>query len=118
MFTLEKIKKAVIARASDSKGRPEDNRRVRRIPQRMKDGFIFSEPMIFPRAVVIRDLSVGGARIQVVGEPVTSKLVVDGLRLYFASEQHEISCHVAWMKGQTIGLKFQGSPRPPSRNYK
>lgn len=98
--------------------RDADKRRTRRIPQRMRNGFVFSDKMIAPRACMFRDLSIGGARIEVVGEPIKMSLLMDGLRLYFESEKYEIPCSVVWMNGPAIGLKFDGRPRPPSRTYK
>lgn len=98
--------------------RGEELRRVRRVPQRMRSGFLWAETLISPRACMIKDLSISGARIDVLGEPVKPGLLADGVRLYFDTEKHEIPCTVAWMKGRMMGLKFEGRPRPPSRRYK
>ncbi len=95
-----------------------DLRRTRRLPQRMRSGFVWTEKLITPRACMIRDLSTGGARVEILGDPVKMSLLIDGVKLYFETEKHEISCSVAWMKGSMLGLKFEGRPRPPSRKYK
>ena len=95
-----------------------DNRRTRRIPQRMRSGFIWTDKLITPRACIFRDLSTGGARVEVYGDPIKMSLLIDGVKLYFESEKHEIQCCVAWIKGAQMGLKFEGRPRPPSRTYK
>lgn len=95
-----------------------DLRRTRRIPQRMRSGFVWTEKLITPRACMIRDLSTGGARVEVLGDPIKTSLLLDGVKLYFETEKHEIPCSVAWVKGSMMGLKFEGRPRPPSRKYK
>lgn len=94
-----------------------DKRRVRRVPQRMRSGFVWTDKLIAPRACMFKDLSAGGARVEVLGEPIKPSLLIDGLRLYFDTEKHEVLCSVAWMKGRMMGLKFEGRPRPPSRRY-
>ena len=40
-----------------------------------------------------------------------------GVRLYLATENHELDCQVAWRNGGQVGLRFQGQPQPPSRTY-
>jgi hypothetical protein len=97
--------------------RGAENRRTRRIPQRMRGGYVWAEKLLAPRQCVFKDLSVGGARIEIIGEPIKPSLLDDGLSLYFDSERHEIPCSVAWMKGAVMGVRFDGRPRPPSRQY-
>jgi hypothetical protein len=105
--------------APKAKGeRPEDNRAVVRVPQRMRNGFLWADRLISPRACMIRDISVRGARVDVIGEPIKPSLLADGVRLYLTSEKHEMQCRVAWARGQSFGLRFEGRPRPPSRTYK
>ena len=98
--------------------RGEDLRSVRRVPQRMRSGFVWNEKLIAPRACVIRDLSVKGARIDIIGDPVKPGILAEGIRLYFNTEKHEIQCKVAWLKGQSLGLRFESRPLPPSRTYR
>lgn len=95
-----------------------EKRRVRRLPQRMRSGFVWTDKLIAPRPCMFKDLSSGGARVEVLGDPIKPSLLIDGLRLYFDTEKHEVPCSVAWMKGRMMGLKFEGRPRPPSRRYK
>jgi hypothetical protein len=95
-----------------------DLRRTRRIPQRMRSGYVWTDKLITPRACMFRDLSTGGARVEILGEPIKMSLLLDGVKLYFETEKHEVPCAVAWMKGSMLGLKFEGRPRPPSRKYK
>lgn len=91
---------------------------MRRVPQRMRSGYVWAEKLITPRACMFKDLSASGARVEVLGEPIKTSLLMDGVRLYFDTEKHEIQCSVAWIKGRMMGLKFDGRPRPPSRKYK
>lgn len=93
-------------------------RRTVRVPQRMRSGFLWHERLISPRPVVIKDLSVGGARVDILGEPIKAALLADGVKLYFDTEKHEIQCRMAWIKGKSMGLRFEGRPYPPSRKYK
>jgi hypothetical protein len=109
--------KATGARAKTGKG-GVDNRRTRRIPQRMRSGYVWTEKLITPRACMFRDLSTGGARVEILGDPIKTSLLLDGVKLYFETEKHEVACSVAWVKGSMMGLRFEGRPRPPSRKYK
>ncbi|MCC7251681.1 PilZ domain-containing protein [Hyphomicrobium sp.] len=122
MSFLETITRTFLRKGTNpvgptAKGGPE-KRRVRRVPQRMRSGFLWTDKLITPRACMIKDLSVGGARVDIIGDPIKPSLLIDGLRLYFDTEKHEVACSVAWMKGQMLGLRFEGRPRPPSRKYK
>jgi hypothetical protein len=98
--------------------RGEELRRFVRVPQRMRGGFLWNEKLISARPCMIKDISVTGARVELLGDPVKAGLLADGVKLYFNTEKHEIVCSVAWAKGKALGLRFQGKPRPPSRTYK
>lgn len=121
MSFIENITAMFRGKAASASGpagkRGADHRRMRRIPQRMRSGYVWTEKLITPRACIFKDLSVGGARVEILGDPIKPSLLMDGVRLYFDTEKHEISCSVAWMKGAMMGLKFEGRPRPPSRKY-
>lgn len=104
-------------RKAPAKGGPE-HRSVVRVPQRMRSGYLWTEQLITPRACMVKDLSVKGARVEIIGDPVKPRLLADGVRLYLDTEKHEIPCALRWMKGQTVGLSFEGRPRPPSRKYR
>lgn len=102
-----------------SKGkRGSDLRRTLRVPQRMRSGFVWNDKLIAPRACMFKDLSAGGARVEILGDPIKPSLLIDGVQLYFDSEKHEIPCSLAWMNGRMLGLKFESRPRPPSRKYR
>lgn len=103
--------------ASGAARREEDNRIVSRTPQRMRTGYVWNEKLITARPCMFKDLSVKGARIEVLGEPIKPALLADGVKLYFDTEKHEIQCSVAWSKGRVLGLKFLGRAGQPSRKY-
>jgi hypothetical protein len=96
-----------------------DCRRImKRVPQRMKYGYIWCDSLITPRACMVKDLSVGGAKISNIGEEIKPRLLANNFRFFFCDEKHEIICSLAWIKGQTMGIKFESRPLKPSRTYK
>jgi hypothetical protein len=98
--------------------RAEDLRSMVRVPQRMRSGFLWTDKLIYPRPVMIRDLSLRGARVEIVGDPVKLSILADGVKLYFEAEKHEMLCSVRWARGLQLGLRFESGARPPSRKYK
>lgn len=101
------------------KGTGVDCRRImRRVPQRMKFGYLWNDGLLTPRLCSIKDLSVSGAKVQNVDDEIKPHIIRDGVRLYFADEKHEIICSLAWVKGNTMGLRFESRPLKPSRHYK
>ena len=98
--------------------RAEDLRSVVRVPQRMRTGYLWAEKLILPRPCMIKDLSVRGARVEVIGDPIKPALLSDGVRLYFDTEKHEIPCSMRWSRGQQFGLRFEGRAKAPSRKYR
>ncbi|WP_439541497.1 hypothetical protein [Hyphomicrobium sp.] len=97
--------------------RGEDLRMVVRVPQRMRTGFVWNEKLITARPCMFKDMSVRGARVEIFGDPIKRSLLAEGVLVYFDTEKHEVLCSVAWSKGQTLGLRFEGRPHPPSRKY-
>jgi hypothetical protein len=104
--------------AGEKNASDECRRIMKRVPQRMKYGYLWRDCLITPRPCIIKDLSVSGAKVMNVGEEIKERLLANELRLFFCDEKHEIICKVAWVKGQTMGLKFQSRPLKPSRTYK
>jgi len=100
------------------KAKDECRRLTRRVPQRMKYGYLWCDSLIYPRPCVIKDMSVGGARVQNIGEEIKTRLPLDGVRFYFVDERQEVICKLAWTRGQMFGLKFQSRRLKPSRAYK
>ena len=84
----------------------------------MRSGYLWTDKLITPRACMIKDLSVKGARVEVVGDPIKLSLLADGVKLYFDTEKHEIPCSLMWAKGQMFGLRFDGRAKAPSRKYR
>lgn len=104
---------------ASEKAKTQDCRRImKRQPQRMKYGYLWCDSLITPRPCMIKDLSVSGAKVQNIGDEIKPRLLANGFRLYFADEKREVQCSLAWIKGQTMGLKFQSGPMKPSRTYK
>lgn len=104
---------------SQAPSKSDDCRRImKRTPQRMKYGYLWCESLITPRPCMIKDLSLSGAKVQNIGEEIKPRLLANGFRLFFANEKHEVRCSLAWIKGQTMGLKFESGPLKPSRTYK
>jgi len=104
--------------SASTKRKGADLRSTRRVPQRMRSGSVWSDKLIAPRNVLVKDMSLGGARVEIIGDAIKPALLMDGLVLYLDSEKHEIKCRVAWARGPQIGLQFLGRPGPPSRTYK
>lgn len=110
--------KSANSRGGKSGKRGEDLRTFVRVPQRMRSGYLWADRLITPRPCMIKDLSVKGARVEVIGDPIKPALLSDGVKLYFDTEKHEVQCSMRWCKGQMFGLRFEGTPKPPSRKYR
>jgi hypothetical protein len=96
---------------------PQDKRMTVRKPQRFAEGFIWSDRMAASKACNIRDLSATGARIDLLNSGIKAHTLSGVLTLYFPTEKREIDCQVAWRAGSSIGLKFMGSYRAPTKRY-
>ena len=103
--------------AKDGKG-PGSRRLSDRKQQRLVQGLIWSERMAAPKACSIRNLSVSGARIDLLMSGIRRDLLDGDLVLYLPAERREIDCQLVWHSGQTIGVRFLGSYREPTRQYK
>lgn len=121
MSFIDTITRSVFPRKATSEakgsGNKPDLRRLRRVPQRMRSGYLWTDKLIAPRTCIVKDLSAGGARVEILGDPLKASHLIEGVLLYLDTEKHEIPCSVAWVKGVALGLKFDGRPRPPSRKY-
>ena len=95
---------------------PNKRRTVRRA-QRFAEGFIWSDRMAASKICAIRDLSVTGARIDLLNGAVNPQILGGVLTLYFPSEKQEIDCKLMWRAGGKIGLEFVGAYRAPTRQY-
>jgi len=101
-----------------SRPQSECRRIMKRVPYRMKYGYLWCDSLLYPRPCMIKDLSVSGAKVVNISDEIKPRLLADNFRLYLCDEKHEVICSLAWMKGQAMGLKFQSRPLRPSRTYK
>lgn len=106
-----------VARAPGKAIRREENRTAVRKRQRMMEGFIWSERMAYAKACTIRDLSITGARIDLLDGDVKTHMLVGTMTLYLPSDKREIDCQLMWRSGRQVGLRFLGSYRAPTRRY-
>lgn len=95
----------------------EERRLGIRRPQRMSQGYIRSEVMASSKPCSIRNISTSGARIDVLSDTIKTHALLDGITLYFAAERREIDCEVMWRKERSIGVRFVGPYRTPTRKY-
>jgi hypothetical protein len=103
-------------RASGSLG-GEDKRLTLRRRQRFIGGFIWSDRMAASKACNIRDLSATGARVDLLNSAIKAHTLTGILTLYLPAEKQEIDCQVMWRAGDSIGLRFLGAYRAPTRQY-
>jgi hypothetical protein len=101
--------------AKQEKGR--ENRSTIRRPQRLVQGYIWSDRMAFPKECTIRDLSITGARIDLRDDDAKAHMLIGTLTLYFPADKQEIDCQVVWRVKRSMGLRFIGTYRAPTRRY-
>jgi hypothetical protein len=85
--------------------------------QRMMEGFIWTEHMAFSKACTIRNLSATGARADLLSGTVKTHALTGTVTLYLGPDKREIDCQMVWRIGRSIGLRFIGPFRPPTRQY-
>jgi hypothetical protein len=93
------------------------NRLAVRKAQRMKDGFIWSEGMLAPRACTIRDMTPLGARVDIWNDDIKPSLLRGKFKLYSCAEQMEVDCTLARREGSSLGLRFLSKFQEPTRKY-
>lgn len=104
------------SRVAKSDGRslkPDDFRR----PQRMKEGFIWSEGMIMPRPCTIRDMSPLTAQIVLWHDDIKAHLLARPIKLYSSADKKEADCVVASRDANVLSLRFMSAFRAPTRKY-
>jgi PilZ domain len=121
MISWRKIKAMFVSSdakpAAKKKDAEQDKRLGMRKPQRLVQGYIWSERMAFSKACSIRNISVSGARIELRDGTLKAHKRSDVLILYVPADKREIDCHVAWRAGRSMGLRFIGNYRGPTRRY-
>lgn len=91
-------------------------RQLVRRRQRLQEGFIASERILKPRACTLRDMTYFGGRIDL-WDDIRPQLLTAGFVLYIVGDQKEVDCKVMWIREKSVGLKFLGPMREPSRKY-
>lgn len=99
---------------SASEALPRDDARV---PLFTVAGMIFIEGQSAPWPCTVRDLSRGGARLELdrVKPPLVSEQLPDRVVLYFCPERTDVECRVAWRDGRHFGVQFEGEIRASTR---
>jgi hypothetical protein len=70
-----------------------------------------------PWSCAVRDLSQGGARLEL-DPAVPSRLseqLPDRVVLYFCPDRTQVECRMAWRDGRHFGVQFTGEFRPSAR---
>lgn len=87
------------------------------MPVFMVAGLIFVEGQAKPWSCTVRDLSQGGARLELdrVKPPLVSEQLPDRVVLYFCPDRSDVQCRVAWRDGRHFGVQFEGEVRASTR---
>src|SRR5262245_52442924 len=67
-----------------------EKRQAIRKRQRLMEGFLWSDRMAYSKACTIRDVSVSGARIDLLNSGIKTHMLVGPLTLYFSTDKREI----------------------------
>lgn len=94
-----------------------ERRIAQRRAQRFVEAYLWSDRMAASKPCNVRNLSITGARIDLLGGPVKPDLLTGTLTIYFPGEKREIDCEVMRRVGKSLGIKFVGAYREPSRKY-
>ena len=75
---------------------------------------VSSEAESEPWSCTVRDLSRGGARLEIDSSvpPRVSEQLPDSIRLYFCPDRTEVECRIAWRDGRHFGVQFTSEFRP------
>lgn len=70
----------------------------------------FIEGQSAPWCCTVRDLSHGGARLELdpARPPRVSEQLPDCITLYFCPDRTEVECRIAWRDGRHFGVQFIG----------
>jgi hypothetical protein len=88
-----------------------------RIPVFTVAGLVFVEGQSEPWWCTVRDVSHGGARLELdrTRPPRVSEQLPDNVILYFCPDRAEVSCRIAWRDGRHLGVQFTGEFAPSTR---
>jgi len=86
---------------------PRDDARV---PVFTIAGMVFMEGLSEPWLCTVRDVSHGGARLELDRSkpPRVSEQLPDYLILYLCPDRTEVQCRVAWRDGRHFGVQYSG----------
>ncbi len=92
---------------SPSEALPRDDARV---PVFTVAGMVFMEGLSEPWWCTVRDLSHGGARLELdrCKPSRVSEQLPDQMILYFCPDRTEVQCRVCWRDGRHFGVQFIG----------
>lgn len=116
-MTLWKTLVGSIAELGEEKKQVKSTASQFKNPQKLKDGFIWSEDMILPRPCTIRDMSPLTATIDLWHDDVKGSSLRGKMKLFSCADQKEVDCIIAGRSGNRIQLRFMGALRAPSRKY-
>jgi hypothetical protein len=119
MISWRKIKQDILRSGTPSAARKsgKDKRLAIRRKQRLSQGFIWSERMAFSKTCSIRDISATGACIDLDNSAVKHQTMKGIMSFYSPADKQEIDCEVVWRTGGSVGLRFIGAYREPTRAY-
>jgi hypothetical protein len=88
-----------------------------RVPVFTVAAMIFFEGQVAPLHCTVRDLSLGGARLELdrAKPPVVSEQLPDRVVLYVCPDRTDVECRVAWRDGRHFGVQFAGETRASTR---
>lgn len=88
-----------------------------RVPVFTIAALVFADGDGRPWSCTVRDLSQGGARLELDREkPLrVSEQLPDRLVLYFCPDRTDVECRVAWRDGRHFGVQFEGDIRASTR---
>jgi hypothetical protein len=78
---------------------------------------LFLEGSVEPWPCTVRDLSRGGARLELdrTRPPRMSEQLPEHVLLHFCPERTEVGCRVAWRDGRHFGVQFTSEIRPSAQ---
>lgn len=88
-----------------------------RNPQRLKEGFLWADSMLKPRACTIRDMSPLTAQVVLWQDDIKPAILRGTLKLYSSADRKEAECVVASRDGNVLSLRFMSAFRTPTRKY-
>lgn len=88
-----------------------------RVPVFLIAALVFADGVSAPWACTVRDLSDGGARLELdrAKPPVVSEQLPDQIVVHLCPDRTDVDCRIAWRDGRHFGVQFLGDFRPATR---